>query len=92
MAAQLKPHSNLAFMLEQPSSVWTESSFDGRCAYIVTGENRAVPKDTQLKMIGGTCKKWIVKEISSSSHMVPFLTLTEVSIQLVNEILSECVI
>jgi hypothetical protein len=92
MAAQLKPHSNLAFMSEQPPSAWTDSSFDGRCAYIVTGNDRAVPKVAQYQMIEGTGKKWIVREMPSSSHMAPFLTLTEVCIQLVNEILSECVI
>lgn len=79
-------------MSEQPPSAWTESSFDGRCAYIVTGEDQAVPKAAQNQMIEGTGKEWIVREMPSSSHMAPFLTLTEVSIQLVNEILSECVI
>lgn len=77
-------------MSEQPPSAWTESSFDGRCAYIVTGEDRAVPRDAQLKMIAGAGREWIVKEIPSSSHMAPFLTFTGICIQLVNEILSEC--
>lgn len=90
MAAQLKPHSNLAFMSEQPSSAWTESAFDGRCAYIVTGKDKAVPKAAQYQMIAGTGKEWIVKELPSSSHMAPFLTLIIVCIQTVNEILSQC--
>lgn len=89
MAAQLKPDSNLAFMSEQPPSAWTESAFDGRCAYIVTGEDRAVPKAAQHQMIEGTGKQWIVKEITSSSHMAPFMNLTGNCVQLVNEILSE---
>jgi hypothetical protein len=92
MAAKLSPHSNLAFMSEQPPSAWTESFFDGHCAYIITGEDRAVPKAAQLQMIEGTGKQFIVKEIPNSSHMAPFLTLTGVCIQTVNEILSECVI
>ncbi|EED13445.1 conserved hypothetical protein [Talaromyces stipitatus ATCC 10500] len=90
MTAQLKPHSNLAFTSEQPPSAWTESSYDGRCAYIVTGEDRAVSKHAQYQMIEGTGKRWIVKEIPSSSHMAPFLSLTDICIELVHEIVSEC--
>lgn len=88
MALQLKPHSTLAFTSEQPPLAWAESSFDGRRAYIVTEADQAVPKSVQYQMIEGTGKQWIVKEISSCSHMAPFLTRTDDCIQLVNGFVS----
>lgn len=87
MAAQLKPHSNLAFTSDQPPPAWAEASYKGRCAYIVTGDDQAVPQAAQYGMIAATGKKWIVKEMGESSHMAPFLTKIDGCIQFLNEIL-----
>ncbi|KAH8700824.1 Alpha/beta hydrolase fold-1 [Talaromyces proteolyticus] len=87
MAAQLKPHSNLAFTSEQPPPAWAEADYDGRCAYIVTGDDQAVPQAAQYGMISGTGKNWIVKEFAGSSHMAPFLTKIDPCIQFLQEIL-----
>jgi hypothetical protein len=90
MTSQLKPHSTQAFTSEQPPSAWTESFFDGRCAYIDTGEDQAVPKAAQHQMMEATGKERIAKELPSSSHMAPFLILTNACIQLVHEIVNAC--
>lgn len=87
MAAQLRPHSNLAFTSEQPQPAWAEAGYEGRCAYIVTGDDQAVPQAAQYGMITATGRKWIVKEMVGSSHMAPFLTKMDVCIGFLNEIL-----
>jgi hypothetical protein len=75
-------------MSEQPPSAWTESAFDNRCAYIITGNDQAVPKAAQLQMIERTGKEWIVREILGCSHMAPFLGLAHALIESVNEMMS----
>ncbi|CRG92361.1 hypothetical protein PISL3812_09419 [Talaromyces islandicus] len=77
MAAQLRPHSNLAFTSDQPAPAWAEPSYEGRCAYVVTGDDQAVPQAAQYGMIAAT-EKWIVKEMIGSSHMAPFLTKIDI--------------
>jgi hypothetical protein len=87
MAAQLKPHSNLAFMSYQPAPAWAEPAFAGRCAYIVTGDDVGIPKAAQCGMIAATGQEWIVKELAGSSHMAPFMTRVKDCVDLVYEIL-----
>lgn len=88
MAAQLKPHSNLAFTSHQPRPAWDEPGFEGRCGCIVTGDDKAVPRDAQYGMIAATGKEWIVKEMVGSSHMAPFLTRIDACVQLFSDILA----
>ncbi|KAK2750322.1 hypothetical protein FQN57_003802 [Myotisia sp. PD_48] len=66
MTTQLRPHSTLAFNSAQPAPAWADPSFKGRLAYIVTGEDVAVPKVAQYGMMAGTGQEWIVKEAEAS--------------------------
>ena len=88
IATQLKPHSNLAFMSNQPTPAWSEPAFEGRCAYIVTGDDVAVPKTAQYGMIAATGQEWIVRELTGSSHMAPFVTRVGDCVGVLNEILA----
>ncbi|THC88927.1 hypothetical protein EYZ11_011628 [Aspergillus tanneri] len=72
LAANIKPHSTLSFTSSQPYPAWAEEAFQGRLAFIVTTEDRAVPKEAQYGMMAATQQPWIVKEIPSS-HCGPFL-------------------
>ncbi|OKL56587.1 hypothetical protein UA08_08128 [Talaromyces atroroseus] len=86
MAMQLKPHSNSAFMSNQPAPAWNEPAFAGRCAYIVTEEDVAVPKAAQYGMIAATGQEWIMKELAGCSHMAPFTTRVTDCINVLYEI------
>lgn len=73
-AAGISPHAILAFKSPSPTPAWTDAvAFQGRLAYIVCTEDRAVPKDGQEAMMQGTGKDWIVKELQGS-HNAPFMS------------------
>lgn len=71
--SQLLPHALLAF--KSPASVpaWSEPDFEGRLAYLVCTEDRAIPKFAQEAMMQGSGQRWNVKEFNGS-HSAPFMS------------------
>jgi hypothetical protein len=88
MVKALHPHSTLAFISPQPPPAWAEADFEGRLAYIITTEDKAVPEAAQQAMIAGTGKEWIIKKIASS-HCAPFLSRIPEFVMQVNAIVAE---
>lgn len=82
---KIKPYSTLAFTSPQPHPAWADSAFQGRSAFIVTAEDRAVPKEAQYAMMAASQQKWIVKKIESS-HCGLFLNRTQETVRLLQEI------
>lgn len=73
-AAEIVPHATLAFKSPSPTPAWTDAAaFQGRLAYLICTEDRAVPKFGQEAMMQGTGQDWIVKELQGS-HNAPFLS------------------
>ena len=70
--AKLVPHATLAFKSRSPKPAWADPAFQGRLAYIVCTEDRAIPKFVQEKMRDATGQKWIKKELRGS-HISPFV-------------------
>ncbi|KAK4869228.1 hypothetical protein LT330_006228 [Penicillium expansum] len=88
LTAEVKPHSTLSFTSPQPHPAWADEAFQGRLAFIVTTEDRAVPKEAQFGMMAATQKTWIVKELASS-HCAPFLNRIEETVGLTREIIDQ---
>jgi hypothetical protein len=57
-------------------------------AFVVTTEDRAVPKEAQFGMMAATQQPWIVKELASS-HCGPFLNRIDETVALSREILDQ---
>ncbi|KAH8432797.1 alpha/beta hydrolase [Aspergillus melleus] len=72
LETSIKPHSNIAFTSPQPHPAWADADYSGRLAFIVTTEDRAVPKDAQYGMMAASRQEWIVKEMACS-HCGPFI-------------------
>ncbi|KAF3480140.1 uncharacterized protein GIQ15_05487 [Arthroderma uncinatum] len=77
---ELKPHSSLAFNSPQPPPAWADPAFKGRLAYIITGNDLAVPKAAQYGMIAGTGQEWLTKEVPTS-HCAPFKLDVELNVK-----------
>ncbi|KAJ6078956.1 hypothetical protein N7467_008709 [Penicillium canescens] len=88
MVTELKPHATLPFTSPQPHPAWADEAFQGRLAFIVTTDDRAVPKEAQFGMMAATQKPWIVKEIASS-HCGPFLNQIDETLRLTREIIGQ---
>jgi hypothetical protein len=88
MVTELKPHATLPFTSPQPQPAWADEAFQGRLAFIVTTDDRAVPKEAQFGMMAATQKPWIVKEIPSS-HCGPFLNQIDETLRLTREIVGQ---
>jgi hypothetical protein len=88
MLKALHPHSTLAFTSPQPPPAWAEADFEGRLAYIITTEDKAVPEAAQQAMIAGTGKEWIIKKMVSS-HCAPFLSRIPEFVTQLNAIVGE---
>lgn len=88
LLAELKPHATLAFTSPQPHPAWADEGLQGRLAFIVTANDRAVPKEAQYGMMAATEKTWIAREILSS-HCGPFLKHKEQTVGLIREIIGE---
>lgn len=85
---QIRPHSTLAFTSEQPHPAWASAAYQGRLAFIVTAEDRAVPKEAQYGMMAASRQQWIVKEMACS-HCAPFLNQIEETLRLLKELTGE---
>lgn len=72
LIANLKAHATLSSTSPQPHPAWADKALRGLLAYIVTTNDRAVPKEAQFGMMAATEQPWIVKEMTSS-HCGPFL-------------------
>ena len=48
-----------------PAATWDAEAFKGRCAYIRTLNDQAVPYEVQNMMIRGTEQEWIMKDIET---------------------------
>ena len=48
-----------------PRATWDHEDFKGRCAYIRTVNDQAIPYEVQKMMIDGTGVEWVVKDIES---------------------------
>ncbi|CAI7633112.1 unnamed protein product [Penicillium discolor] len=88
LTAEVKPHSSVAFTSPQLHPAWADEAFEGRLAFIVTTEDRAVPKEAQFGMMAATQKEWIVKELGYS-HCAPFLNRIEETVGLTREIIDQ---
>lgn len=88
LVEELKPHATLPFTSPQPHPAWADKEFEGRLAFIVTANDRAVPKEAQYGMMAATEQKWIVKEMASS-HCAPFFDHKTKTVELVQEILAD---
>jgi hypothetical protein len=85
LTANIKPHATLSFTSPQPHPVWADEELRGRLAFVVTTEDRAVPKEAQFGMMAATQQPWIVKELVSS-HCGPFLNRIDEMVALTREI------
>ncbi|KAJ5679533.1 hypothetical protein N7462_007777 [Penicillium macrosclerotiorum] len=88
LTANLKPHATLPFISPQPHPAWADEALRGRLAFIVTTEDRAVPKEAQFGMMAATQQSWIVKELASS-HCGLFLNRIDETVALTQEILGQ---
>ncbi|CAI7649308.1 unnamed protein product [Penicillium viridicatum] len=88
LTAEVRPHSTVAFTSPQPHPAWADEAFQGRLAFIVTTEDRAVPKEAQFGMMAATQKEWIVKELGYS-HCAPFLNRIDDTVGLTREIIDQ---
>ena len=88
LIAELRPHSSLAFTSPQPHPAWADEAFQGRLAFIVITEDRAMPKEAQFGMMASTQQAWIVKEMVSS-HCAPFLNGIDETVELTREIIDQ---
>lgn len=88
LPVNLKPHATLAFKSPQPHPAWADEAFQGRLAFIVTPEDRAVPKEAQFGMMAATQQPWIVKELASS-HAAPFLNRIDETVGLTREVIGQ---
>ena len=88
LTANVKPHATLSFTSPQLHPAWADEAFHGRLAFIVTTEDRAVPKEAQFGMMAATQQSWIVKELASS-HCAPFLNRIDETVALTGEILGQ---
>lgn len=70
-----------------PAASWNASGYKGRCAYIKTTDDRAVPVQVQDMMIGGTGQEWITREIHSShdAQISQAEKLTEIVVELAQQ-------
>jgi hypothetical protein len=57
-------------------------------AFVVTTDDRAVPKEAQFGMMAATKQAWVVKELASS-HCGPFLNCIDETVALTKEIIEE---
>ena len=48
-----------------PAATWDAEHFKGRCAYIRTGNDRAVPHEVQNMMLQGTGQEWIIRDVDT---------------------------
>lgn len=71
--SQILPHALLAFKSPARKPAWSDAGFDGRLAYLVCTEDRAIPQFAQHAMMQGIGKSWIVQELEGS-HSAPFLS------------------
>lgn len=88
LTAEVKPHSTIAFTSPQPHPAWADEAFQGRLAFIITTEDRAMPKEAQFGMMAATQKEWIVKELAYS-HGAPFLNRIDETVALTREIIDQ---
>ncbi|KAJ5395157.1 uncharacterized protein N7487_009460 [Penicillium crustosum] len=88
LTAEVRPHSTIAFTSPQPHPAWADEAFEGQLAFIVTTEDRAVPKEAQFGMMAATQKEWIVKEMAYS-HCAPFLNRIDETVGLTREIIAQ---
>ena len=70
-----------------PPASWCTEGFAGRCAFIHTKDDRAVPYLVQKMLIEGSGTNWITKEINTSHS--PQLSqpekLTSMIVELANQ-------
>lgn len=86
--SEIKLHSTVAFTSPQPHPAWADEAFQGRLAFIVTTEDRAVLKEAQFGMMAATQKEWIVRELPYS-HCAPFLNRIDETVGLTREIIDQ---
>lgn len=48
-----------------PRASWDSKAFEGRCAYIRTVHDQAIPYEVQGMMLAGTEQDWIIKDIET---------------------------
>lgn len=48
-----------------PAATWDAEAFKGRCAYIRTLNDQAIPYEVQNMMLQGTGQEWITKDIET---------------------------
>ena len=58
-------HGLTSFKSPCPAASWDADAFKGRCAYIRTLNDQAVPFPVQNMMLEGTGQAWIIKDIET---------------------------
>ncbi|KAL8654427.1 MAG: hypothetical protein Q9226_003440 [Calogaya cf. arnoldii] len=54
-----------SFQSPCPAATWDKEAFKGRCAYIRTVNDQALPYDVQNMMLDGTGQEWIIRDIET---------------------------
>lgn len=58
-------HSLTSFKTPCPAASWYTEGYKGRCAYIKTTKDQAVPYEVQNMMLQGTGQEWITREMET---------------------------
>ena len=58
-------HGLTSFKSPCPAATWDADAFKGRCAYIRTLNDQAVPFPVQNMMLEGTGQEWITKDVET---------------------------
>ena len=84
VASCLNP-SLTAFTSPIPRASWDSQAFEGRCAFVRTANDNAIPLPVQNMMLEGTGTTWITRDIDSghSAQMAKPEELCEMVVELV---------
>ena len=58
-------HCLTAFKSPCPVASWNEQAYRGRCAYIQTLDDQALPYEVQNMIIKGTEQEWLIRDIET---------------------------
>lgn len=58
-------HGLTSFTSPCPPATWNAEAFKGRCAYIRTLKDQAVPYEVQNMILQGTGQEWITRDIDT---------------------------
>ena len=80
----LVPCATTVFKSPSPTPAWIESGFEGRMAYLICTEDKAIPKFGQEAMMQGIGTSWISRDLKGS-HSSPFLKKTDEAVDIIEQ-------